>query len=157
MTLLNLSVVKGARAVRSAKGTKNGRAVKFPARPRSFVFLLEVYLSLRGLGGGDEAALVVGAQHLALAVERVVEVVAVEDYEARVVALGDAVARDVQRLRGVVGAEAVRVHNLLIAHHLADVEPHEDDVAHVARSERIPRVEDVVVAERDVVAVRAAP
>ena len=34
------------------------------------------------------------------------------------------------------------------------MEPHEDDVAHVARSERIPRVEDVVVAERDVVAVR---
>lgn len=31
---------------------KNGRAVKFPARPQSFVFLLEVYLSLGGLGGG---------------------------------------------------------------------------------------------------------
>ena len=101
LTLLNLSVVKGARAVRSAECTKKGRAVKFPARPQSFVFLLEVYLSLGGLGGGDEAALVVGAQHLALAVERVVEVVAVEDYEARVVALGDAVAREVQCVRGV--------------------------------------------------------
>ena len=34
------------------------------------------------------------------------------------------------------------------------MEPHEDDVAHVARSERIPRVEDVVVSEGYVVAVR---
>ena len=58
-----------------------------------------------------------------------------------------------QRAGGIVGTEFVRIHDLLIAHHLADMQSHMDYIAHVAVAQRIPWVKDIVMPKGNIVAV----
>ncbi|MNP39876.1 hypothetical protein D3C76_1334660 [compost metagenome] len=49
-----------------------------------------------------------------------------------------------------MGDQVQSAVDLPVAHHLADVQPHVQHLQHIARTQRIPRVKDVVMAEADV-------
>ena len=51
---------------------------------------------------------------------------------------------------GIGGDELIGIHDLLIAHHLADMEPHEYHIPQIAVAQRIPGIKDIVVAEGNI-------
>ena len=51
---------------------------------------------------------------------------------------------------GVGGNELIGVHDLLIAHHLADMKAHKDHIPHTPCTHGVPGVENIVVAEGDI-------
>ena len=64
--------------------------------------------------------------------------------------VSNAVILEAKGAGAVVGDKLQAVVDLLVAHQLANMEPHMQDLQHVAGPQRVPRVEHIIVAKTDI-------
>ena len=81
---------------------------------------------------------------------RIKTIICRENNQVRCISLRNTVILHAESPRTVISNQFQPFVNLLITHHLANMQPHMQYLQHIGRPQRIPRVEDIVMAKTNI-------